>query len=88
MRLWQLIRREMFMNTNLLIPMHTFQTLESVCWDLGCSCNELDNLGELLLVEGLEDLPEPDNLFVCFSVTLVVCVLFKVFEVDGRETGH
>ena len=76
------------MNTNLLISMHAFQTLEPICWDLGCSCNELDNLGELLLVEGLEDLPEPDNLFIRFSVTLIIGVLFKVFEIDGRETRH
>lgn len=54
------------MNTYFLWAVHTLDSFEAASWDFGGACDELDDLGEALLVVGLQNLPEPlDNVVCC-----------------------
>lgn len=59
-------------NAYFLWPMHALNLGESTGWDPRCSCNELNNLGKVFLVVGLQQLPEPLNDVVGGSVTRIL----------------
>lgn len=63
-----------------LRTMHALQRFETLCRDFTGASNELYNLSEMLLVVGLENLPEPSDDVICDGVAGVLDVVLEVID--------
>lgn len=76
------------MNVESADTIHALQFLEAVQRHLGCARDELEKLGEFLLVEGPDSAPEPLDLRGAGRVVVVLGVGLPVVDVDIRQTGN
>lgn len=76
------------MDGDALDAVHADQLRKSFDWDLGCSGDELNQLGEVLLTVLLHHLPEPDDDLIRWRIARIVCILLEVLDVHLRHSRN
>ena len=82
----ELMNAGVAMDGDALDAVHADQLRKPLDWDLGCSGDELDQLGEVLLTVLLHHLPEPHDDLVCWRIARIVCILLQVLDVHLRHS--
>jgi hypothetical protein len=70
-----------------LDAVHADELGEPFDWDFGCSGDELDQLGKVLLAVCLNHFPEPNNDLVSWGIARVICILFQVLHIHFGHSG-
>ena len=60
---------------------HADQLRKSLDWDLGCSGDELNQLGEVLLTILLHQFPEPNDDLIRCRIALIICISLPIFHI-------
>lgn len=74
----QQISIESFMDLELLEPINSLQSLESINWNFTSPCNVLKEIGFSFPIEFIQYFPEPHDVNIIFLVVVVIRVHSQV----------